>query len=548
MDNIPPQWQPNYTQLLKDSPGAWSASVAASPLFQNLPSETLQRVIHLAAGRHPRKGLAGFAAASSDCHTLARPFLFMNMYLPAYQVARVPGRHRRIEQSLIERLSVCTKGINDESIAPYVRNLWIRNPPVPSDPCYRLLHKFTGLRSLHLDGTRAIFKATLTFRYILKLSEMDIRYLWIEGFEYRPEITYESESASADLRRRHFTARSWRLEQLTLRSIYDTFDVPSQSISADLLRLCGHIQLFSSDVHPCLDHLRDYPLPKLQSFQLDSNDCYNRFSRQWGSTDPLRDHSPRTPIYDGSFTTQIESLSVNTASISAHHLLSQTFPNISTLQTQISRNATLLLHFLSLHPHLNVLSIQHTQPHASRVDEWSTFTNSLGTALHRLPHLRALQLEIDDEDLTPAFITALRTLPHLKSLCLGAPEQRAVVAETLESWPAPADSKTESDSDSDAELHFPALERLVLDVKRYAYLDTQGAGARPNFDKLTMRNAEKGGFLEWMRLQAERWGKRCPKLKWILMYRVYSGGMEFVFEGEGDGRRGRAVGGLGGRL
>jgi len=261
MDNIPPQWQPNYAQLLKDSPVAWSASVAASPLFQNLPSETLQRVIHLAAGRHPRKGLAGFAAASSDCRTLARPFLFMNMHLPAYQVARVPGRHRRIEQSLIERLSVCTEGINDESIAPYVRNLWIRNPPIPSDPCYRLLHKFTGLQSLHLDGTRAIFKATSTFRYLLKLSEMDIRYLWIEGFEYRPEITYEMESESADLRRAHFTARSWRLEQLTLRSIYDTFDVPSEAISADLLRLCGHIQFLISDVHPCLDHLRDCPFP-----------------------------------------------------------------------------------------------------------------------------------------------------------------------------------------------------------------------------------------------------------------------------------------------
>jgi len=110
----------------------------------------------------------------------------------------------------------------------------------------------------------------------------------------------------------------------------------------------------------------------------------------------------------------------------------------------------------------------------------------------------------------------------------------------------PADSN--SDSDSESELHFPALERLVLDVKRYAYLDTQGVEARPDLDRLTMRNAEKGGYLDWTRQQAEGWGRRCPMLKWMLMYRVYSGGMEFVFGGEGEGRRVRAVGGLGGRL
>jgi len=156
MDSARPQWQPNYGQLLKDSPGAWSASVAESPLFQKLPTETLQRSMHFAGSKHLRKGLSGFAAASSDCHTLARPFLSMNMHLPVYQETRVLGRKRKIEQSLIERLSVCAPGINDESMAPYVRNLWITNPPVPSDPCYRLLPKFTGLRSLHLDGSHDV--------------------------------------------------------------------------------------------------------------------------------------------------------------------------------------------------------------------------------------------------------------------------------------------------------------------------------------------------------------------------------------------------------
>lgn len=308
------------------------------------------------------------------------------------------------------------------------------------------------------------------------------------------------------------------------------FDVPSQYISADLLRLCKHIQVLSSDVHPCLDYIKDYPLPESRSFQLESNDCYNRFSRRVGRTVSFRDDFTRTPVYEGSFIRQIQSLSVNTASVSAQHLLSQVLPNVSMLQIQVSRNADLLLRFLSLNPPITVLSIQHTAPHTDRVDEWSTFTDALGTALHHLPNLSALQLEIDDEDLNPSFITVLSTLPHLKKLSLGE-EQQIAISQALAHWPATAGSESDAP--------FLALEHLVLDVKKYTYLDKQSAKSRPSFDKLTKRNLDESRYHDWMRQQAQGWAKRCPKLKWMLMYRLYFGGLAFSFEEEG--RRARAV-------
>jgi len=95
MDNTRPRWHPNYAQLVKDHPGSWSASVAESPLFQMLSTETLQRIMAFAVEKHPSKGLAGFAAASSDCHALARPFLFMNMHpLRIKKPAYLDGRGR----------------------------------------------------------------------------------------------------------------------------------------------------------------------------------------------------------------------------------------------------------------------------------------------------------------------------------------------------------------------------------------------------------------------------------------------------------------------
>jgi len=205
-------------------------------------------------------------------------------------------------------------------------------------------------------------------------------------------------------------------------------------------------------------------------------------------------------------------------------------------QVKVARDADLFLRFLSLNSQISVLSIQHTVPHADRVDEWSTFTDKLGIALHSLTNLTALQIEIDDEDLTPSFITILSTLLHLKRLSLGEKQQRAM-SDALELWPAT--------SASGSDLYFPALEYLVLDIKKYAYLDTRSARKRPSFNKLTKHKLEKSGCREWMRQQAEGWCKRCPKLKWMLMYRLYFGGLAFSFEREV--RRARPVGSAGRR-
>jgi len=116
--------------------------------------------------------------------------------------------------------------------------------------------------------------------------------------------------------------------------------------------------------------------------------------------------------YEGSFISQIQSLSVNAASYSAPRLLSQRLSNVTNIQIQISHDAALLLRFLTLNPQITVFSIQHTQPHVSRVDGWGTFTTQLGAALHCLPDLEALRIDIDDEDLTASFIRILSTLPH----------------------------------------------------------------------------------------------------------------------------------------
>ena len=215
---------------------------------------------------------------------------------------------------------------------------------------------------------------------------------------------------------------------------------------------------------------------------------------------------------------QIQFLSVNTASESARELLSRKWHDVSILQIQIGRDVTLLLQFLMLnHATLRVLSIQHTAPQSERVDDWHRSLPMLGHALSAT-FLESLHIDIDDEDLTPRFLLDLTKLRHLKRLSLGEKQQK-VISKDLESWPEG--------------LHFPALEHLVLDVKKYIYVDKPGADASakakapPNFGDLTWRSFGQSRYHDWMRDQVMAWGMRCPKLKWMLMYRVYYGGMAF---------------------
>jgi len=372
-------------------------------------------------------------------------------------------------------------------IAPYIRCLSItagfgsgsRKTLVPDELC-DIIPQLEGLRSLHHNGMTAPGgeKTEMTPKYLLALSNSRIERLRLERFTYRPDLDHSHLEI--------FLSKPWRLQALVLNLIdSDHWADPSQEIFWHILRVCGHLKHLSSDVYPQL-----------------SSDPDSGFDESSESTYPFLQtlHLAETIVDDeGAYFPPMDSLtalSIDGTSAWYEDLMTQSLPTVSSLAMQVDHAfPDLFLDFLTINPQLRILSF-HMQSDTAPRDNgfWAPFIRKLPRALRQLRRLESLKFDPNDDEFTKTILLAISKLGTLRRLSLGHHGFWSTSSK-LRTWPA--------------EMRFPSLEYLELEISSYSYkTDISSSHGTPQEEALELQYATQ---------QARHWACHHPNLKWIAL-------------------------------